>query len=99
MARASKKTEGDDTLSNIAKALRIKVRKKTFNIPRYRRMILETWETIMLFSQKDKEIDLRLVYATLRIRKEYINAAIKALEKAGRVEHNKEKKTIKVIYK
>ncbi len=99
MVRPNKNTEGDNRLKEIADALRSRKRKMALNIPRYRQLVVETWETIMLFSKKDEEISIELIYKMLRIRKEYVDAALFALEKAGKIEHNKEKKTVKVTYK
>lgn len=99
MVRPNKNTEGDNRYQEIGKALRTRIRQTAFNTPKFRKLIREVWDAIMLFSQKDQEININLICSTTKIRKQYIEAAIQMLDKAGKLKYNKEKETIKVIYK
>lgn len=99
MARRNKNKDGDETLGNQAKGYRFNKRKTPTDIPFFRVLVKSVWESIILFSQKDKLLSLELIQRACNKRPEYLELVLTALEAAGRIKVDRENKTIEVIYK
>ena len=95
----SRNSDGyDDRLSRYAKRLGAKKRTPAPNTPYFKQVIKETWEKIYELGEKRNQVPRALLFKLIPRRNEHIEAALWALEKANKIQIDREKQLITVVF-
>lgn len=91
--------DGDNRLALYAKRLRLPKHQSKSNLAKFKQVIRDVWEKIMEFSTPGVPVSTRAIRSALNMREEYFDSALSALERAGKLKHDAEKRIVTVIYK